>query len=138
MGNQPPNGQAESQRKLLVVDDEVKICRLLAEHFSLQGYEVRTVCRGEEALALVHAFHPDVVLLDLLMPGLSGVETLRVFKQLTPPPKVIMISAADHERVVRGALNLGVDFYVCKPIKLAELDPLINSFYPSTPKRPSA
>lgn len=122
----------ESKRKLLIVDDEEKICALLAQYFSLKGFEVRTTPRGEEALALSHVFHPDVVLLDLLMPGMSGVDTLKALKQLTPTPKVIMLSAADHAGVIQGALQLGVDFYVCKPINLSELAHLVSGFCPPT------
>ena len=129
------HGQEPSQRKLLIVDDEEKICRMLAQHFSFNGYEVRTVCRGEEALVLARIFHPHVVLLDLLMPGMNGVDTLKGLKQLIPPPKILMISAADHREVVHGALDLGADFYVCKPVDLSELDILVNGFCPPNTKR---
>jgi len=126
------NSQEEAQRKLLIVDDEEKVCALLAQYFSLKGYAVRTACRGQEALALSTVFHPDVVLLDLLMPGMSGIDTLRNLKQLNPTPKVLMLSVADHEEVVKGALQLGADFYVCKPINLSELEHLVSGFCPPT------
>ena len=126
------NGHAGVRRRLLVVDDEVKLCRLLGDYFTMKGYEVRTVCRGEEALALVNIFSPDVVLLDLLMPGISGIDTLKGLKQRSPSPKVIMLSSADHEEVVKGALNLGADFYVCKPADLHQLEVLVNGFCPSS------
>ena len=125
-------GQPKITRKILIVDDEEKICQLLEQYFSFKGYEVRAVQRGEEALALANVFHPDVVLLDLLMPGMNGVDTLKALKQLRPPPKVLILSAADHEKVMEGALNLGADFYVCKPPHLSELERLINGFYPSS------
>lgn len=117
-------------RKLLVVDDEEKIRHLLAEYFTLKGYEVWIACRGEDAVALTRAYQPDVVLLDLLMPGLSGVDTLRLLKQLTPSPRVLMLSAADHEEVVQKVLSLGADFYVCKPVNLVQLEHLVNGFAP--------
>ena len=72
-----PQSDVKTVRKLLVVDDEEKICLLMQEYFSQKGFEVRTVCRGDEALALANVFHPDVVVLDLLMPGISGAETLK-------------------------------------------------------------
>ena len=124
-------GALPRSRRLLVVDDEEKICRLFTDHFTLKGYEVRAVCRGEEALALAAVFQPNVVLLDLLMPGIGGIDTLKQLKQLSPPPKVLMVSAADHEDVARGALDLGADFYVCKPVNLGDLDHLVEGFYPS-------
>jgi DNA-binding response OmpR family regulator len=121
---------ASVRRKLLIVDDEEKICQLLAQYFSLKGYEVRALQRGEEALVLASVFHPDVVLLDLLMPGMDGVETLKALKRLNPTPQVLMLSVADHEEVVRGALDLGADFYICKPLNLPKLEHLVNGFYP--------
>jgi len=63
-------------RRLLIVDDEMKVCRTLADYFLSKGYEVRAVGRGEEALALVGVFEPEVVLLDLLLPGISGVDRM--------------------------------------------------------------
>ena len=126
------NGPGGALRKLLIVDDEEKICRLLGEYFSLRGYDVRAVGRGDEAVALAAVFRPNVVLLDLLIPGMSALDTLKRLKQLTPAPKVLMLSGADHEEVARGALELGADFYVCKPPDLSQLEHLVNGVYPST------
>ena len=121
------NGSA-AQRKVLIVDDEPKIGNTLAQHFAFKGYEVRNVLRGEEALALLDVYHPDVVLLDILMPGMGGIETLKHLQQLNPRPKVIMLSAADHEDVVQGALKLGADFYIMKPVNLADLSRVVSGF----------
>ncbi len=120
--------QASVQHKLLIVDDEVKIGQVLAKHFSLNGYDVRTAYGGEEALAVAKDFHPQVVLLDLLMPRMTGVNTLKGLKQLTPPPKVLMLSAMDHEGVIKDLLQLGADFYICKPIVFSELDSVVENF----------
>ena len=125
-----PQSDVKTMRKLLVVDDEEKICLLMQEYFSQKGFEVRTVCRGDEALALANVFHPDVVVLDLLMPGISGAETLKQLKTLQPSPKVLMFSAADHEDVSRGALALGADFYISKPANLRQIEILINGVCP--------
>ncbi len=132
--NQETHEQPNGHRKILIVDDEVKICRMLSEHFSLQGYEVSTARRGEDAMTMAYLVRPQVVLLDLLMPGpgMSGIDTLKQLKQLAPPPKIIMISAADHEEVIQGALNLGADRYVCKPLNLLELDLLVKDYAPLT------
>jgi DNA-binding response OmpR family regulator len=136
MGPLTASNTEKAQRRLLIVDDEQKICHLLVQHFSLKGYEVRGVLRGEEALAIAGVYRPDVVLLDLLMPGIDGVETLKGLKRLIPPPKVVMVSAADHEEVVKGTLRLGADFYVCKPIHFQELDELVRSFFQATDASP--
>ncbi len=82
-------------------------------------------------------FHPHVVLLDLLMPGMDGIETLKRLKALPGSCRVIMLSAADAQEVVAGALQLGADFYVCKPVNLAELERLVNGFLPPQPRHHS-
>ena len=123
-------GDGAPQRRVLIVDDEVNVCALLGEFFSLKGYAVRMVCRGEEALVLAEVFHPDVVLLDLLMPGMNGIDTLKELKQLRPAPKVLMLSSADLEEVAKGALELGADFFVSKPADLAKLEILVNGVCP--------
>ena len=133
---QPPSEHPEKgPRRLLICDDEPKICHVLSQYFTLKGYEVRAVNRGEEVLALVGVFQPNVVLLDLLMPGMTGVETLKDIKQRYPNIKVIMLSAADHQDVAQGAIQLGADSYVCKPANLPQLEHLVNGFWPSAGPR---
>ena len=132
VGEPEVQAKEKPQRKLLVVDDEPKIGYLLAEYFSRRGYEVRVVQRGEEALVLADVFQPDVVLLDLLMPGMNGIETLSQLKMLPSSPRVIMLSGADDENVARGVLQFGAHFYVCKPVDLSKLEPLVDGFLPST------
>ena len=85
-------GQQRRKRKLLIIDDERKLCAVLTQYFSLKGYEVRSVCRGEEALALLNAFPPDVVLLDLLMPGMSGIDTLKALTSSFNPLSTLSCS----------------------------------------------
>ena len=123
--------QSKAQRKLLIVDDEEKVCHALEQFFVHRGYAVRAVCGGDEAVALTGVFHPDVVLLDLLMPGMDGVETLKRLKQLQPSPKVLMLSAVNHADVVKGALALGADFYICKPVNLADLERVVQRLCPT-------
>ena len=131
VGEPEVQAKEKPRRKLLVVDDEPKIGYLLAEYFSRRGYEVRIVQRGEEALVLADVFQPDVVLLDLLMPGMNGVETLKRLRLLPFSPRVIMLSVADDEDVARGVLQLGAHFYVCKPIDFSKLEPLVDGVLPS-------
>ena len=119
------------RHKLLVVDDEPKICHTLSGYFEHHGYEVRTVLRGEEAFALLDVFEPDVVLLDILMPGMDGVSVLKQLKQRCPSTKVIMLTAVNHDEVVKGALKLGADFYVTKPVNFSNLEHLVSGFLPS-------
>ena len=125
MEHQKVENRGALRGRVLIVDDEEQTCSLLSRFFAMKGYETRSVCRGEEAVALAGVFRPHIVLLDLLMPGMGGANTL---KQLSPAPKVIMLSAADHEEVAKGAMELGADFYVCKPADLGQLESLVNGF----------
>lgn len=119
------------RHRLLVVDDEPKICHTLSSYFEHHGFEVRTVLRGEEAFALLDVFQPDVVLLDILMPGMDGIEALKRLKQICPSTKVIMLTAVNHDEVIKGALKLGADFYVTKPVNFSNLEHLVSGFLPS-------
>ena len=121
----------QPRHRLLVVDDEPKICHTLSGYFEHHGFEVRTVLRGEEAFALLDVFHPDVVLLDILMPGMDGIEALKRLKRICPSTKVIMLTAVNHDEVVKGALKLGADFYVTKPVNFSNLEHLVSGFLPS-------
>ena len=116
-------------RTLLIVDDEEKICRVLAQYFSLKGYEVATVHGGEEALARVEASLPDAVLLDVFMPGLNGMETLKLLKQRYPHLRVVVVSAADRHEAERQALQLGADAYLCKPVVFGTLGEIVDRFW---------
>lgn len=136
MSQQDRRNKPLVQCKLLVVDDEEKITKLLAQHFSLNGYEVRIAYGGDEALATASEFHPNVVLLDLMMPMTSGVNTLKGLKQLTPTPKVLMVSAIDQEQIIKDVLRLGADHYVCKPINFNELDQLVETLSAAPSAKP--
>lgn len=123
------------RRRLLIIDDDPQMRQILALHFSARDYEVRMVGGGDEALALAPAYRPEIVLLDLLMPGMSGIDTLKALKRLSPAPRVIMLSSADLDEVVQGALDLGADAYVVKPPDLAQLERLVSGFWPAPPSR---
>ena len=119
---------------ILVVDDDRVNRTLLARTLVASGHEVQTAENGHRALEMLRADAFDVVLLDLLMPGLSGVDTLKQLKQRRPHLKVIILSAADLEQVAQGALALGADYYVCKPPSLGEIERLVSGFWPAHTK----
>ncbi|MFC1887117.1 response regulator, partial [Thermodesulfobacteriota bacterium] len=79
--------------RILVVDDELFICELLDEYLSLQGYQVDFATDGNEALEQFAQKHPQVVLLDIRMPGMNGIDLLRKIKQMDNSIKCIMLSA---------------------------------------------
>jgi two-component system KDP operon response regulator KdpE len=106
--------------KLLVVDDEARFLRALAISLRARGYEVETATTGEDALEVAARAHPDVVVLDLGLPGLGGLDVLRALRGWTEVP-VIVLSARHEEQTKVEALDLGADDYVTKPFGMDEL-----------------
>jgi two-component system KDP operon response regulator KdpE len=106
--------------EILVIDDEPQILRALRTILSAHHFRVITASRGEEGLALASAQPPDLILLDLALPDLDGVEVCRQLRQWTQLP-VIVISVRDSEREKVEALDSGADDYVTKPFGIEEL-----------------
>ena len=106
--------------KILVVDDEPAVTNLLAYNLRKAGYEVLAAADGQAALAAARAANPDLILLDLMLPGIDGLEVCRELRKTSSVP-IIMITARGEEidRVV--GLELGADDYVSKPFSLREL-----------------
>ena len=110
-------------KKVLIADDEPNIVTSLEYLMQKKGFEVKIARNGDEALALVESFLPDVVLLDVMMPRKSGYE---VCQQIRERPewqhiKVVMLSAKGREAEVNKGLSLGADSYVTKPFSNQEL-----------------
>jgi DNA-binding response OmpR family regulator len=108
--------------KILVVDDEIEVCNALKEFLSIKGYAVHAAQNGKEALALIQAETPHVVLLDIIMPGMSGIETLQEIKKIAPETGVVMITAVTDEALGNQALQLGADDFITKPVDLDYLE----------------
>jgi len=102
--------------KILVVDDEVEIVRLLTEYLTEQGYEVVTAHGGIEALAKLDAEKPRVVLLDVRMPGMDGIEVLRRIRSFNQDVGILMITADEDIDLAKEALALGAYDYTLKPV----------------------
>lgn len=119
-----PEGEAhESPAQVLVVEDENDIAALVAYHLMRSGYKVRTLAAGREALDQVQKDRPDLLLLDLMLPGLSGLDVLRDLRsrpQTADLPIVILTARGDEEDRIRG-LELGADDYITKPFSPKEL-----------------
>jgi len=101
--------------RLLLVDDEVAVLDILSEYFVAQGYDVQTATSGEEALKHVLDTRPDLVLLDVRMPGIDGVEVLSRLRTMDPDIAVIMVTANEDVDLARQTLKLGAFDYVAKP-----------------------
>jgi two-component system, OmpR family, KDP operon response regulator KdpE len=106
--------------RILVVDDEIEIVRALQRSLAGHGYEVLVAESGEESLATIGKRCPDLVLLDLALPGMSGLEVCRRVREQSDLP-IIVISAKDKERDKVLALDLGADDYVSKPFGINEV-----------------
>ncbi len=106
--------------RVLVVDDEAGLRRALAANLKARGYEVDLAATGEEALALAARGHPDVVILDLGLPGIDGVEVVRGLRGWSGVP-ILILSARDSEPAKVAALDAGADDYVTKPFGMDEL-----------------
>lgn len=106
--------------RILVVDDEPQILRSLRTTLASHGYDVQTAASGEEALTLAEGRMPDLVVLDLVLPGLSGIEVCGYLRARSPVP-ILVLSARGDERDKVAALDLGADDYLTKPFGTGEL-----------------
>jgi len=106
--------------RVLVVDDEPQILRALAINLRARGYDVDLAPSGEDALRMAADHHPDVVILDLGLPGISGIDVIRGLRGWSSVP-IIILSAREAEADKIAALDAGADDYVTKPFRLAEL-----------------
>lgn len=105
--------------RVLLVDDEHAIVRLLQYIFEEAGFTARTAVTGEEALAIVRSWFPDLVILDIGLPGISGLDVCRALHEFSIP--VIVVSSHDHDDDVVEGLEKGADDYVTKPFNHREL-----------------
>lgn len=104
--------------RLLIVDDEPGVSEAIADLLSGEGYEVDTAASGQEALQKVQENPPDLMLLDILMPGMNGVEALRRVLEAHPALGVIMVTAVYDEDIAQKAMALGAFDYITKPIDI--------------------
>ena len=118
----------QSAPKVLVVDDEPNVLRSLVQYLTIEEFEVETASNGIEALEKVDSFNPELILLDVMMPGMDGFEVLDRVKALpghanTP---VIMLTAKDQSSDVLKGYQSGATSYLVKPFNLDELVETIN------------
>lgn len=109
-------------KKLLIVDDESEICEFLKSFFEDRDFQVETAPDGTKAFEQVGLFKPDVVLLDIQMPGMDGLQTLKKIKGVYPQVKVIMVTAVETQEKIEEAMRLGADNYITKPLSLEYLE----------------
>jgi two-component system response regulator AtoC len=113
-------------KKILVIDDEPDVRQLIEHFLTEKGFEVRIAENGRLGLAALDTFTPDVVLLDMHMPELDGVETLKRLADRAPALPVIMVTVNDDVETTSRLLQLGAADYVPKPFNLEYLEQAIN------------
>jgi two-component system KDP operon response regulator KdpE len=120
--------------RILVIDDEPQITRVLRAALSAQGYDVRAANDPEEGLRVFRDWAPDLVVTDLMMPVMSGVEVCRAIRLHGATP-VLVLSVREHERSKVEALDAGADDYVTKPFSIQELLARVRAHLRRAPER---
>ena len=111
--------------KLLIVDDELDVREFAKNFFRKRGIDVKIASGGKEALQIIDADKPDLVLLDIAMEEMSGLEVLRILRQNKNDIKVIMVTGAVEEETVNEANSWGIRGYIHKPLVLEELERVV-------------
>ena len=112
-------------KKIMVVDDEPVVCNTLKKFLTKKGYEVTTVLSGEEAIEKVKEEKTNMILLDIRMPGMDGIETLRIIREIDKKVGIVMITAVKEDEIGRKCLELGAYDYTTKPISLEYLETVL-------------
>ncbi len=106
---------------VLLVDDEEEFANTLAERLTIRGVRVRTAHDGESAIEMVNDDPPHVVVLDVLMPGMGGLDVLRMIKSIHPETQVILLTGQGSTRGGMDGMKHGAFDYLMKPVKIEEL-----------------
>ncbi|MCY9667056.1 response regulator transcription factor [Paenibacillus alginolyticus] len=115
-----------NKKKIMIVDDEPKIVRFVAANLKSLDFETLACQSGAEALEKVEGFDPDLILLDLMMPGMDGFEVLKRLRSYSSVPVIMLTARSNGADKVQG-LNLGADDYLTKPFSLDELFARVNA-----------
>jgi len=115
--------------KVLLVDDEEQFVEVLAQRLEARDFQVSTAFNGDDAISFIEEHDTDVVILDVLMPGRNGIETLRELKRVRPITEVIMLTGHGTVETAIQGMKLGAYDYLMKPTDTAELVEKINKAY---------
>ena len=118
---------SEIKHTILVIDDQPGIRRLLMEVLTEEGYAVHTAANGYEGIQKVNELKPHLILMDMKMPGMDGIETLRELKRMNQADKVIMMTAYGELELVNQAKELGAYAYITKPFDIIALCTIISN-----------
>lgn len=124
----------DESKKILVVDDEAQIIRVMRHILSAHQYEIRTASDGESAFQVFRDWKPDLVVTDLQMPSMDGLELCRRLREISDVP-IIVLSVRDEEKTIVEALDTGADDYVTKPFGTNELLARVRASLRRLPER---
>ncbi|MDD5422494.1 MAG: response regulator [Candidatus Omnitrophota bacterium] len=113
--------------KILTVDDELGIDSFFYEFFTARNYEVFNARSGKSALEIIEKEHPSIILLDVNMKGMSGIEVLKKIKEIDKKIIVIMVTGMKDDDIKKSAMDAGADEYITKPLSLEYLDKVVTS-----------
>lgn len=109
-----------SKQQILVIDDDDKLTHLLQIFLSRNGFEVAVANSGQDGLKLAYQAHPDLIILDVMMPGMDGMMTCERLREISDIP-IVMLTAKGTEEDIVGGLERGADDYIVKPFRVSEL-----------------
>ena len=113
--------------KILIVDDEIDVCDFVKNFFEERDFQVFTALGGSDALRVLRKEKPDIILLDIRMKEMDGIETLKRIRQLDKNIKVIMVTAVEEQDKMDAARKLGASEYITKPLILENLEATVLS-----------
>jgi two-component system, OmpR family, alkaline phosphatase synthesis response regulator PhoP len=120
-----------SNKRVLIVDDDVKIVELVKLYLTRDGYHVLTAYNGNDALKLARESHPDLLVLDIMLPGINGLEICRILRAESPVPIILLTAKTTEQDRIIG-LDLGADDYVTKPFSPRELAARVRAVFRRT------
>jgi two-component system, OmpR family, response regulator len=127
---EPRRAPASQPRgRILVVDDEPDLVTILTKYFSDAGYTVDAASHGGDALIAVSQYQPDVVVLDVMMEGLDGIQVLQRIRSLDPAIRVIMITGSSDTTLKPTTMSMGAFAYVSKPVSLPHLHEAVSAAF---------
>ena len=126
--------------RILLVDDEPSIVKMVGKRLEIEGFDVLVAVDGQEALTKAQAEHPDLIILDLMLPKLNGYEICTMLKQDTRYQRIpiVLFTAKAQEKDEKLGMECGADAYVKKPFRAQELLEKIRALLPATPRAKEA
>ena len=119
--------------KFLVVDDETGVSHQIKEFLMQRGYHAMAATNGPDAIALIKKEKPNIVILDIVMEGMTGIEVLKQIKKMNQKIRVIMLTAVEDDKTRQTCMNLGASAYIIKPYNFDDVlkaaHKLINEIY---------